>query len=373
VIKILAVEPGQGGVLAQVLAAFHLDFDTIHTSNFERSLEQLRERAFEAVVVDVTLGDDAWKLLAWLQKERPHVGRFALLPEDSAELRVRVADLGVIDCMVEPFDATDVLVQLTSGLAETCFGFLHNINLPAFLQLLEIERKTCTLRAESAGRSGRMFISRGEMLDARVDGVSGEAAAFAIIGWLSGNVHVEHGCFVAERTLQKPISHLLMSALQYRDEAGLNGSADGDIDEMSFRRLQESLVPLKSELPPVPRLPSFLARLPKTMTLFHGSLGLALVDAETGLTLAAEAKPPIDMIQWAESAATVLRQEYATLATSSQDTDLMELVVTTGSCCELIKPLPKRPRCFALLLFDPDETNLVMARIEVDRWVNEHA
>jgi hypothetical protein len=51
----------------------------------------------------------------------------------------------------------------------------------------------------------------------------------------------------------------------------------------------------------------------------------------------------------------------------------VELVVSTGSCCELIRPLPKRPRCFALFLFDPSETNIVMARIEVDRLVAEYA
>ncbi|MFT3923873.1 MAG: DUF4388 domain-containing protein [Myxococcales bacterium] len=371
-IRILTIEPGKGGVLTQVLSAFHMDFETVLVNSHGRAMEELKSKPFEAAFVDVQLAE-AWRLLEWLQKEQPRLGRFVLLPEDTPELRQRAARLGVIACMVEPFDATDMLVQLTSGLAETCYGSLHNMNIPAFLQLLEIERKTCSLRIESAGRTGTMFVMRGELLEARFDGLTADTAAYVIIGWLTGDVYVEHGCFAPERTIHRPISHVLMSALQYRDEAGRNVPVEFDGEEMSFKRLQESLVPLKSELPPVPRLPSFLARLPKTMTLFPGSLGLALVDAETGLTLACESKPPIDMSQWAESAASVLRQEYVTLAASQADAELMELVVSTQSCCELIKPLPKRPRCFALLLFDPDETNLVMARIEIDRWVNEYA
>jgi hypothetical protein len=372
VIRILTIEVGGKGGLAHALLAHPLDFEMVPASAYEPALDELRSGYFDAVVLDMGLGDDAWKLLEWLQREQPRIGRFVIVEEYDLDLRKRLNALGVIDCLLASLDATSIVVQLTSGLAETCYGFLHNINLPAFMQLLEIERKTCSLQIESNGRRGVMFVCRGELIDTQAEGLVGEPAAFAIIGWLSGSVTIEHGCHASERTITKPISHMLMQALQYRDESGRSIPVEFDGDEMSFKRLQESLAPLRSEFPPVPRLPSFLARVPSNMALPAGSLGLALVDAETGLTLASEARPPIDMALWAESAATVLRQEYVTLATSAQDAELMELVVSTSSCCELIRPLPKRPRCFALLVFDPQETNLVMARMEVERLMAEY-
>lgn len=372
-IRVLTVEQGEAGMLRQVLSASHLDFSTHSACSCQQAVDELRRSAFDAVLVDLGLEDEAWTLLEWLASEQPRIGRFVLVRQYSSAVRERLNSLGVIDCLLEPLDPTSVIVQVTSGLAETCYGFLHNMNLPAFLQLLEIERKTCSLTIESAGRSAAMFVCRGELLDARADGLYGEPAAFAVIGWLSGSVTVEHGCRATERTITKPISHLLMQALQCHDENSRSIPVEFEGEEMSFKRLQESLAPLRSEFPPSPRLPSFLQRIPGTMPLPAGSFGLALVDGETGLTLVSEAKHSIDMAQWAESAATVLRQEYVTLATSTQGAELMELVVSTGSCCELIKPLPKRPRCFALLLFDPNETNIVMARIEVERLVAEYA
>jgi hypothetical protein len=44
-----------------------------------------------------------------------------------------------------------------------------------------------------------------------------------------------------------------------------------------------------------------------------------------------------------------------------------ELVLSTSSRCDVIRPLNQH--AFALLVFAPEETNLVMARIELEQFI----
>jgi hypothetical protein len=58
-------------------------------------------------------------------------------------------------------------VAAVDGDSEDVRGHVHNVSLPAFLQLMEMERKTCTLTVHSEGRTGTLFLRRGELLEAR--------------------------------------------------------------------------------------------------------------------------------------------------------------------------------------------------------------
>lgn len=48
-----------------------------------------------------------------------------------------------------------------------------------------------------------------------------------------------------------------------------------------------------------------------------------------------------------------------------------EIVLTTSSRCELIRLMPTR-EAFVLLVFDLTQTNLVMARLELERFMLEY-
>jgi hypothetical protein len=128
------------------------------------------------------------------------------------------------------------------------------MSLLAFLQLVEMDNKTCmlTVTAEKANRSGRLYFDRGELIAAQAGGLEDEAAAREIIGWEKASIRVHKLRKKPDRKIFQPLIRLLMpaegksseiagplptaGALAPADTAGQNRSGSPDL-----RRIAETL------------------------------------------------------------------------------------------------------------------------------------
>jgi hypothetical protein len=89
-----------------------------------------------------------------------------------------------------------------------------------FLQLIEMEQKTCTIRLEDkiSGQKGILFFKEGELLDARVNHLKGESAAFKIFSWDEVNLSIQNGCALTENKIHKELQPLILEAMRQKDE-----------------------------------------------------------------------------------------------------------------------------------------------------------
>jgi hypothetical protein len=96
---------------------------------------------------------------------------------------------------------------------------LHGVSLPAFLQLLEHERSTCTLTVAAKGKNGRFFFRDGQLIDAACDGKAGAEAAHILLALKKPDFSV---CASEDRMtrIHQPLARIL---LQAQDKAGLSG------------------------------------------------------------------------------------------------------------------------------------------------------
>jgi len=97
-------------------------------------------------------------------------------------------------------------------------GRIGGVSLASFLQMLEQERKTCTLVVESEGRDGRLYFIDGDLIDADCDGLVGQEAVYALLTWDNPSFRVTE----AEDRLQRitqPLAHILLQAATLQDEA----------------------------------------------------------------------------------------------------------------------------------------------------------
>ena len=99
-------------------------------------------------------------------------------------------------------------------------GVLHNISPSMFLQLVELEAKTCTIRIidNAAGRQGVLFFANGRLLDARLADLQGEAAAIEIATWDTTSLVIQNRCPIKSARMGKSMSALLLDAARIKDE-----------------------------------------------------------------------------------------------------------------------------------------------------------
>lgn len=96
-------------------------------------------------------------------------------------------------------------------------GQIGGVSLASFLQVLEQERKSCTLVVDCEGRSGCFYFNSGVLVDASCGDLLGEEAAYKLLSLSEPSFRVA----APEQRLQRirqPLAHLLLTAATRHDE-----------------------------------------------------------------------------------------------------------------------------------------------------------
>lgn len=97
-------------------------------------------------------------------------------------------------------------------------GQIHGIGLPSFLQMAEMEQSSFTLRITSAGRTGKLYVAEGDLIDAETAGLNGRNAAYHIIAWDDVRIEIAPADPSKEHEIKQPLMHVLMESLKIKDE-----------------------------------------------------------------------------------------------------------------------------------------------------------
>lgn len=98
-------------------------------------------------------------------------------------------------------------------------GMFSGVSLPSFLQMLEQERKTCTLKVHSEGREGSFYFDGGELIDAQYGDKVGESAVYSILSWNHPAFNVTNAEDRMHR-IRLPLAHILLDFAKRKDEEG---------------------------------------------------------------------------------------------------------------------------------------------------------
>jgi len=121
--------------------------------------------------------------------------------------------------------------KIADMLAQRIQGRVENISLASFLQLLEIERKTCTLGIASGESRGHLYFRSGKLVGAETAGSTGEPAALEVMGWEHADIEISDLCPVTGPPLAGGLAFLLMESMRIRDEAM---AAEDEEDDFGF-------------------------------------------------------------------------------------------------------------------------------------------
>jgi CheY-like chemotaxis protein len=219
--KILVVddEPAVLFALSEALADKRRGLQVVTASDGREAMRVLQEEQIHLVVSDLRMPDvDGFELLAHLRRTHPSLPVIlmtALGPEETS------ARLGTdaLECLSKPFDVAVLRRKIVDMLAQRIQGRVENISLASFLQLLEIERKTCTLSITSGESRGQLYFRSGKLLGAETGDLTGSEAALEIMAWEHADIEISDICPVNGPPLPSGLAFLLMEAMRIKDEA----------------------------------------------------------------------------------------------------------------------------------------------------------
>ena len=197
------------------LELFNPDYVTIKAENPETALMMLRRYPVEAVVMDIEFPHSpihGSELLQALHDFSPQLPVIVLTEARPEELE----GVGANAFLPKPPDMDQLLNKVNQLVQQNKESVLRGISLESFLQVLEVEKKTCTLTVTAAHRVGRLYIHQGELIHAEAGELESKAAAFAMLSWPDYSIKVIEKCD-AKPTIAERLNAILMEWCVHKD------------------------------------------------------------------------------------------------------------------------------------------------------------
>ncbi len=208
-------------IVSKWLSRYREEFEVVTAEHGRAALDALARQPADIVVTDLQMPVmDGFELIAHLLSEARRTPIIITTGMPIGDVETRLGKVGDFPVLGKPLSVSALYSVIRNELDALQQGVIQGLTLASFLQLLEVERKSCVLRVTAAGRVGYLYFSDGELIHAETGQLAGEAAAFDILLW--EGVKLQMSAPPAElppQTLHDRLMGLLMEAFRRRDEA----------------------------------------------------------------------------------------------------------------------------------------------------------
>ncbi len=279
--KVLIVDDEASFLLSlQDVLKVHQDkFKILTAENGEVAVKILRDTTVDLLVTDLRMPEmNGFELLAWASRHQPQLAVIAMSAFGTPEIEARLKKMDTLQFIEKPVDLPILEKAIFNGLKAGGKSYIRGITLATFLQLMNVEKKNCTLKIAALKGPAYLYVAGGELIDAEYSNLKGLDAALEIVSWDDAEIEMDGICRRQDDVVKMPLSHLLIEAFRIKDEAaeevkrGQAGSSApvATVDESPAPVAEQ---PQKSESP-LARLLSGIANVQE----------FALFDAQEGLS-----------------------------------------------------------------------------------------
>jgi two-component system OmpR family response regulator len=232
-------EPEMRAMLDTVLRRAGLDVEL--AADGQVALEAALARPPALVITDIVMPRlDGWQLCRRLRAEpaTAAVPVVFLSARNRAPDRIYGLQLGADDYLPKPFDTRELVARIRAVLKRAggalraasadetgIAGNLRDMSLVDIAQILDLGRKTATVRVTAAAGagdeavSGTLWFEQGQLVHAVYGATTGTAAFSALLGRSDGRFEIVPGASAPARSLRGSTQELLLTTIKRQDEA----------------------------------------------------------------------------------------------------------------------------------------------------------
>lgn len=221
--KVLIIDKDQALLdsLEKEFALHREIFSVIKTTVSKEAVQLFKAHFISLVVLELQRSDEEGiKLLTHLKTIYPDIPVIVISDDKSAEITSIVKSKGGTALVTKPFHADDlgrIILNILQKEAEG--GTMRNVSPTVFLQLMEMESRTCTIRIidKVSEKGGILYFREGELVDARFNRTYGIDAAYYVFGWETVTLYIENACPPRENVINSPLQPIIMKAVTLKD------------------------------------------------------------------------------------------------------------------------------------------------------------
>ncbi len=187
------------------------------------TLEAIAHQPVHMVIIGVQLPElDSFELVTKLVQDHPLIRIIVMTNNASPMFRTQLKKIPSAVHFDQLRDINLLFKRILAELQIIYGGRISGVSLASFLQMMELEKSTCTLLISAKGRSGQISISRGVPIAAECGNLRGKAAAIHILTWENGVIEVDFTPHAKQHEFTKPLMKLILESGRVIDERKLN-------------------------------------------------------------------------------------------------------------------------------------------------------
>lgn len=199
------------------------------------AIEKLKGQDILLVITDLKMPrTDGFSLLAHVMEHYPETPVIVITGYGTPQMKRMAQQGGAVGYIEKPFMIEDLAQSILTHLRKVSEGgTLHHVSSGMFLQLIEMEQKTCTIRVsdKDTGKHGILYFMGGQLLDAKTDAKRGEEAAHHIFSWDDVSISIQNSCSVKEQKIKGDVQAILLEAMRLKDENSKSDLGMPDLEE----------------------------------------------------------------------------------------------------------------------------------------------
>ncbi len=191
------------------------------------ALQKLQENDFNLVITDLVMpGIDGIELIRRIRKMKPGQKIIAITGFPSPKTQGQAFKLGSLNYLTKPFTGSRLVEVVDDALSdEKEKGLVGSVHLSSeeLIQLYSFGQKSVTLQITCNGKSGYIYMERGNPIHSETNDFEGEEALYEILSWRSGVFVAIPNCKTHRRTIYKCADAILLEGAKRKDECNACG------------------------------------------------------------------------------------------------------------------------------------------------------
>ena len=144
----------------------------------------------------------------------------------------------LVKYLQKPVTAEAILEAAEAELRLATWGVIQGLSLPSLLQMLSMERKTCTIRVTCGRRHGFLYLRDGQIINARYRRQEALESAYLLLETQFPIVEIDSQLHDPTQHIRMRLEEILMGAARFQDDitretkGGTGVVGDGQLDEI---------------------------------------------------------------------------------------------------------------------------------------------
>ena len=223
--KNVLIVDDEKSLLLSIKAGFEAYKDRFHLFTAEdgkKAVDILKSNLIDLVVTDIRMPEmDGFELLVYMNTHFPSIPAIVMSAYGTREIEGKFESIGIDGFLDKPVNFSDLVKCIEEGLKRSSQGgTVTGISVSSFLQLIEMEEKTCLLEVHGKDKKGLFYFDQGTLYDAVCGSLLGEEAAIEMVMW--NHVRLSFKNLPDKKIMRRINSELmpiLMEASRRKDEA----------------------------------------------------------------------------------------------------------------------------------------------------------